>query len=485
MKFKINILSVIIQLSICFSGCNDFLEESSQDEVRPSTVDELMQLMVGEVFPMDNQTCVYLDLLTDDVDCNGDQGFDQFVLSVERARYIFAWEEDMYEQLEGMNGTTSWADFYARIMGCNTILGYLDRVEGSDLAKANLKGQALVFRAWCYFFLVNLYGQPYTKGDPNENLGVPLKLEMEVSDGFFERNTVAEVYSQIEKDLLEGAKLLENNKIEMSIYKASPLMANALLSRVYLYMGNWDKAIDYANVVLEEKSTLVSLAAGNKIYAWNNTDEIIWQYGDLREITAFFNTVGIYGLLAPFCVSSSLIDLYDVEDLRLNTNHFRGINKSTWQMYYMAGYKGDEKEGSTKGIRTAEMYLNRAEAYIQKYVKEGKEEYRKAALADMNTLREYRFETPYTKIEDRADIDISTPEKLYEFYKEERRREFDFEDHRWFDLRRMGMPKIEHKFPMGNNEIVTYTLEDNSPRYVLPIPKSAIQRNPYLVQNPR
>lgn len=262
-------------------------------------------------------------------------------------------------------------------------------------------------------------------------------------------------------------------------------MPKALLSRMYLYMGNWDKAIEYASAVLEEKPTLVSLATETKIYAWNNTDEVIWQYGDLREITEFFHTTGIYGVLTPFCVSSNLVSLYDAQDLRLSANHFLGINTSTWQMYYLAGYKGDEKSQSTKGIRTAEMYLNRAEAYIQKYLKERNDEYRQAALADMNALRENRFEIPYTNIEDRADIDISTPEKLYEFYKAERRREFDFEDHRWFDLRRMGMPRIEHKFPMGSNEIVTYTLEEGSPRYVLPIPKSAIQRNPYLVQNPR
>ncbi|MFR7809971.1 MAG: hypothetical protein ACLU4N_12235 [Butyricimonas faecihominis] len=48
---------------------------------------------------------------------------------------------------------------------------------------------------------MNLYGFPYNYGDPKQNLGVPLKLNSSVKDEKFTRNTVAEVYEQIEKDL--------------------------------------------------------------------------------------------------------------------------------------------------------------------------------------------------------------------------------------------------------------------------------------------
>lgn len=52
-------------------SCNDFLEESSQDEVRPTTVEDLMQVMIGEAYPMETKFSRFLDHLTDDMECNG------------------------------------------------------------------------------------------------------------------------------------------------------------------------------------------------------------------------------------------------------------------------------------------------------------------------------------------------------------------------------------------------------------------------------
>ena len=46
-------------------SCNDFLEESSQDEVRPTTVEDLMQVMIGEAYPMETKFSRFLDHLTE------------------------------------------------------------------------------------------------------------------------------------------------------------------------------------------------------------------------------------------------------------------------------------------------------------------------------------------------------------------------------------------------------------------------------------
>ena len=62
---------------------------------------------------------------------------------------------------------------------------------------------------------------------------------------------------------------------------------------------------------------------------------------------------------------------------------------------------------------------------------------------------------------------------------EERRKELCYEGQRWFDLRRYGMPSIQHKW-----EGKIYTLTKNDPSYVLPIPPNVLQRNLLLEQNP-
>lgn len=85
---------------------------------------------------------------------------------------------------------------------------------------------------------------------------------------------------------------------------------------------------------------------------------------------------------------------------------------------------------------------------------------------------------------DYEDVDYSGDD-LLTFYKEERRRELAFEDHRWFDLRRYGMPEITHVYQGSESEIpATYVLPQGGDRYVLPIPRSVLDKNYNLEANP-
>ena len=81
------------------------------------------------------------------------------------------------------------------------------------------------------------------------------------------------------------------------------------------------------------------------------------------------------------------------------------------------------------------------------------------------------------------DIDFASKEELIAFIKEERRRELCFEGHRWFDLRRWGMPAITHTWHNSSSQSSTYTLEEGDLLYTVPIPEEAIQSNNSLVQN--
>lgn len=97
MKYILGIMFAVLGLV----SCNDFLEESSQDEVRPSTVEDLMQLMVGEGYPMLGVLDCFLDLLTDDVECLGSNGMEVSLLAVRNARPIYTWSQDMFEEMAG------------------------------------------------------------------------------------------------------------------------------------------------------------------------------------------------------------------------------------------------------------------------------------------------------------------------------------------------------------------------------------------------
>ena len=132
-----------------------------------------------------------------------------------------------------------------------------------------------------------------------------------------------------------------------------------------------------------------------------------------------------------------------------------------------------------RAFRLPEAYLNLAEAKAMLF-KLGKEGGTcTEALDALNELRMNRF----TATSYRA-LDINDPEILIREVRAERRRELCFEDHRWFDLRRYGMPKIVHKWSQSENVTVEYVLEEKDPGYVLPIPPEALEKNTALVQNP-
>jgi hypothetical protein len=137
------------------------------------------------------------------------------------------FEDVLNDGLSDMEISNPWQLFYQRIAGCNVVLDYLPKVSGGEAEKQHVRGQALAMRSYYYLYLVNLFGKPYgvAGSNPDTDLAVPLKLEMAVRDKLLTRNTVAEVYAQIEKDLLEAKELMEAYPQDAGIYKMSPLAA--------------------------------------------------------------------------------------------------------------------------------------------------------------------------------------------------------------------------------------------------------------------
>ena len=119
----------------------------------------------------------------------------------------------------------------------------------------------------------------------------------------------------------------------------------------------------------------------------------------------------------------------------------------------------------------SEAYLNRAEAYAQK----GESG---AAWDDLSHLRENRYK-------EYSEIAITDATVLLEEIREERRLELCFDEVRWFDLRRQGMPEIKHTYKAEKGGAVyEYVLQQGDPMYTIPFPNSVVLQNRALVQNP-
>lgn len=491
----------LVWLSLLVMGCSDFLAESSLDEVRPASVDDLEQLMLGEGYPMRNNFLKYLDLMTDEMVSSYSSDSKQ-ITCLKSGASAFSWSADMYEEMVEQNvyNTDTWQHYYRRIKGCNVVLDNLDDMQGKTENRENLRGQALAMRAYYYFMLVNLYAQPYhAEGvDIQTAPGVPLILESAVKDEFPPRASIAQIYAQVGKDLLAAAVLLDKYGRNNIKYKVTDLFPYAVLARMYLYMENWEKAEEYASLAIGRSAGLRNLAS---VYTGNlatdgknnvfsiNSPELIWGYSNPDEISNFSINPPFVENAAPpvYRLSPVLEGLYeaengstDMKDLRLKF-YFKTYLAYPFVALRLHGNKSNTDGYSvTKGIRLAEMYLNRAESYIRRYLKDGSEEMRQVALDDLNHLRENRYDTRNVEY---VPVDYSGT-ALLDFYKEERQRELCFEEHRWFDLRRYGMPELEHELEMEQGQKRVIVLPARSPRYTLPIPKIVLGRNPALVPNP-
>lgn len=144
-----------------------------------------------------------------------------------------------------------WNASYKPIVGINKVLELTE--EGVTEETDQLIGENYYLRGLLYFGLVNAFGRPYSQ-NPSA-LGVPLKLTSDVDDRP-DRSTVGDVYQQVIKDLEKAESLMTISK--SNVY-ASKYAAQALLSRVHLYMENNQKAIAYSTKVIEsEKYSLIS-----------------------------------------------------------------------------------------------------------------------------------------------------------------------------------------------------------------------------------
>lgn len=488
-QYKWMLTGLLVSM-MSFTSCGNFFDESSQDEIKPKNIEDLKAVMYKSAYPYQMAQDVYLNLLTDETECNGLLN-DNYTSQHKNGQPIFCFDKGMFDATHIIpDDTNSWENYYEKIMGCNVVKDYLDKVTGTDKEKNAVLGQVLFLRAYYYLRLALIYCQPYSgkNVNPDTALGLPLQLIMTVSDNKPKRTTLRETYAQIEKDLLESLSLLKENYKADSPFRVDALAVNCLLSRMYLYMGrNEDmaNAVKYADAAISEGPSLTNLNSfratfGDKgVYDVDVSQEVVWAYGFPSYQCGTYCITNAYMEQFPYTISNSLANLYDAtNDLRY-VSYLRP-NKWVTNLQYTHKKGSSNMTYGDSGIRMAEIYLNRAEALIREAKVDGDASKITKALSDLNTLRSSRYASQtYT------DIDVTDADKLLDFCLEERQRELCWEEgFRWFDIKRLGL-SVTHKYLDADENATTYTLEANSLLYALPIPYDAIDRNKNLEQNPR
>ncbi|MBT0606603.1 RagB/SusD family nutrient uptake outer membrane protein [Aequorivita echinoideorum] len=367
-----------------------------------------------------------------------------------------------------------YARSYEMIYRANLMLSYAEQFQGDPEDISNFVAEAKALRALGHLNVVSFFGKiPTQSSDANGSLGIAY-----VTSPDFEllpaRETVGDVYNKIVADLTEA---LADINPDNGVARFDTEVVALLLSRTYLYMGQWQNAIDAADMVTSSIAPrdevndvwIDESRAGLLFYIPNTQDGL----GVTQGVT--WSQGGRFALIPEYVVSLELYQLYQNDDIRKMAYT---LNASNGQLQFNAIKKAF---GRTVGItgqvdfklfRVAEANLNKAEAYYNL----GNES---SARTELDIVRTNRYTSPPSG---------ETGVALRDAIRLERRLEFAFESQRFFDIKRWGLPVSREAFgdlaDGSGTPSVTLSLPAGNFRFQLPIPQSTIDKNPNLVQNP-
>lgn len=391
------------------------------------------------------------------------------------------------------SSNVAWKSPYIVIGRANRIIAAAEGGALSDAAEAKATidqyaAEAKVLRALAHFDLVRIYGKPYTE-DQGASLGVPLVTEVLESNAKPARSTVAEVYTQVVKDLTEA---ISSNALatETEPGYVSVWGAKAILSRVYLNMGDYANALSVAEDII--KNSGAALWTRDQYFkAWDastpNESEFLFRLNvagstdnnDLNGIGNLQQRDGYKEMVA----TKKFVDMLtsDPEDVRndmfLPATAPKEVKTYGTNKVFLNKLRG--QGGNLRNvtivpiIRLSEVYLTAAECAFRNNDKTKAVEY-------LNDLVKNRT----TTVASLATVDNITLDRILI----ERRKELIGEGQRYFDALRNNetITRYTSEADKGWHKTLSKEAQSFNRDYfkaIAAIPQAEINANPNIKQN--
>jgi len=354
-----------------------------------------------------------------------------------------------------------WVSMYQGIYRFNSIIENAQSSAAlSDSVKLRMISEAKFMRAYCYFYLSNLFGE------------VPLILETDVNKtALAPKDSIAKINRQMIRDLTEARDNLTTSYSNSPGYRTAitKWAACALLARIYLYNKQWALAEQEASKVIDSSGLYSLVPAGSleNSFVKANT-EAIFQFGSYLTIASGYTYEGSTFVTSSsqYSLTEDLYSTFAATDARkakwIRDTTFIGVKNHQSYKYRLVSTSAATAAGRQEAptvLRLAEQYLIRAEARVN-------QQQLTAGAADLNIVRI------------RANIGATAATTLEELKTEleaENRREFFNEyGHRWLDLKRTN--RIDAV--LGAKKTTW-----RSRAAYFPLPQSAVDANPNLIQN--
>lgn len=391
------------------------------------------------------------------------------------------------------SSNVAWKSPYIVIGRANRIIAAAEGGALSDAAEAKATidqyaAEAKVLRALAHFDLVRIYGKPYTE-DQGASLGVPLVTEVLESNAKPARSTVAEVYTQVVKDLTEA---ISSNALatETKPGYVSVWGAKAILSRVYLNMGDYANALSVAEDII--KNSGAALWTRDQYFkAWDastpNESEFLFRLNvagstdnnDLNGIGNLQQRDGYKEMVA----TKKFVDMLTSDPKDVRNDMFLPAKAEKEVAVYgtnkvflnkLRGQGGNLRNVTIVPIiRLSEVYLTAAECAFRNNDKTKAVEY-------LNDLVKNRT----TTVASLATVDNITLERILI----ERRKELIGEGQRYFDALRNNetITRYTSEADKGWHQTLSKEAQSFNRDYfkaIAAIPQAEINANPNIKQN--
>ena len=458
MKRNIFLYSILVLVSACLlTACNKYLDLEPKGVKVLTTTTDYDQWMnsTSIVICIPNE----LNLLADNVD--------NAVIPtppISANDFVYTWQPQFSVDVTAT--PLIWARLYSNIYYCNTVLQGIDEASGPAEKKRQLKAEALLFRAFYYLYLVNLYGKPYKASTAATDLAVPFVTSNDLEASVPARSSVQEIYNHIITDITTAIPDLPANN-DNSRFRGSVAAGYSILARAYLYMGDFPKAAQNAQLALDK-----------------GPDEIV-DYSEMANpkpiaFMAYRSDV-IFGQMAVSSANREIPTLdflhsFDTKDKRL-LFFYAPLGDFSFPTRGAVRFQPNPSSAAVQpnyGTSVAEMRLIMAEAAARANDLP-------TAINELHLVRKCRFApADYVKYES------DDQEEILKRVLTERTFELAYSGHRWIDMRRLDaeglMPETKRYDGQGN---VIATLPPNSNKYTLQIPMQVIYYNSNWPQNPQ
>lgn len=381
---------------------------------------------------------------------------------------------------------------YQWILNANKVLESLEAIDRAALSAADqstydqCKGEALTFRAFAHYELVQMYAKRYVPGQSNSQDGVIYRKSSTIEQ--MARESVEDVYKDVEADLAEAASLLAGIDVN-DVNHFSSMSVAGFQARVALTKGEYAKAAQYAEQAIASAKNEFGrklMDSSNLLCGFANinddTKEVMWGamtpddktvyfYSFMAYMSWNFNSSAVRSYVN--CINKELYETMSESDIRLQWFDPTGTLKGPASNFKSFPYQNRKFTARSSSnavchvafMRLAEMYLIAAEGYARA----GQEAQAKAIFTEFQVTRD----PEYTE-------SANSGEALITEIMNSRRVELWGEGQRMFDLKRLGQKVVRDS---QSDASLCGFIEKESTDWVYEIPIHETDYNPACTKN--